>query len=257
MASLISLIVIITLSILITKIAAEALLHTGLSKESAKFQARSAFTGVGYTTGEAEKIVNHPVRRKIIMGLMLVGNVGIISAIASLILTFINTGEGEPTNLTRILIILGSMLVLWLLSRSKWIEKILYRLIHKALQKFTRLKIKDYVELLNLTNEYEITVLKVNNNDWMEGREVGDLKLRQEGINLIGIQRKDGTYIGTPYGHTKIFTGDQLILYGRESTLENLEQRKQGIKGEKEHKKAMKEQQKEKVRQEQKDREGH
>jgi hypothetical protein len=61
MTALISLIIIFTLSALITKIASEALVHTGLSKQSAKFQARSAFTGVGFTTSEAEHIVNHPV----------------------------------------------------------------------------------------------------------------------------------------------------------------------------------------------------
>ena len=83
MASLISLLVILTLSLLITKIAGQALIHTGLAKDAAKFQARSSFTGVGYTTREAENVVNHPVRRRIVMALMLIGNVGIISAITS------------------------------------------------------------------------------------------------------------------------------------------------------------------------------
>ena len=89
---MITLIIIFTLSLLITRIASEILVHTGLSKDAAKFQARSAYTGVGYTTKEAEKIVNHPLRRKVIMTLMLIGKVGIISAIASPLLTFINTG---------------------------------------------------------------------------------------------------------------------------------------------------------------------
>lgn len=62
MSSLISLIIIFTLSLLITKISAQSLIHTGLSKDAAKFQARSAYTGVGFTTGESEKIINHPVR---------------------------------------------------------------------------------------------------------------------------------------------------------------------------------------------------
>ena len=83
MAPLIRLIVILTFFVLITKIASEAFIHTGLSKQSAKFQARFAFTGVGFTTQEAE-IVNHPGRRRIILSMMLIGNVGEISAIASL-----------------------------------------------------------------------------------------------------------------------------------------------------------------------------
>jgi len=253
MGSLISLIIIFILSVLITKIASESLVHTGLSREVAKFQARSAFTGVGFTTREAESIVNHPVRRKIIMSLMLIGNIGIISALASLMLTFVDASGDRMANIIRLLIIAGSLTGLWLLSRSKWLENILVRLIKKALKQFTTLDIKDYVELLNLKNEYEITVIKVNEEDWMESKKIGDLKLREEGVNIIGVQRKDGTYIGTPYGDTEITEDDQLILYGRKKNLKNLEKRKQDASGEKDHQEAVKEQDEEKKKQEEKD----
>jgi len=55
MLSIISLLMVLTLSILVTRIATVVLTHTGLARESAKFQARSAFTGVGFTTTESEK----------------------------------------------------------------------------------------------------------------------------------------------------------------------------------------------------------
>jgi Trk-type K+ transport system membrane component len=86
MISVISLLVVLTLSILVTRIATVALTHTGLSQESAKFQARSAFTGVGFTTNESEKVVNHPLRRRILLLLMLLGNAGVVTAVSSLIL---------------------------------------------------------------------------------------------------------------------------------------------------------------------------
>ncbi|MFW5822011.1 MAG: TrkA C-terminal domain-containing protein [Tangfeifania sp.] len=253
MGPLISLIVILTLSVLITKIATEALVHTGLSKQAAKFQARSAFTGVGFTTGEAESVVNHPVRRKIILSLMLIGNVGIISAIASLMLTFVNTSQDAQDNVLRIAIITGSMAFLWGLSKSKWVERRLVKIINKMLEKFTSLKIRDYVELLDLTGDYEITVIEVKEGDWMENRNVGNLQLWEEGINLIGIQRDDGTYLGTPQGETKITTNDQLILYGRENTLKNLEKRKQDFAGDQEHEKAVRDQSEEEEKQRKED----
>ena len=55
------------LSLFITRLATIALTYTGLSREAARFQARSAFTGTGFTTSEAERVVDHPVRRRIIM----------------------------------------------------------------------------------------------------------------------------------------------------------------------------------------------
>lgn len=54
-------------------------------KESSKFQARSAFTGVGFITDESERVVNHPVRRRILLLLMILGNAGILTGMASLI----------------------------------------------------------------------------------------------------------------------------------------------------------------------------
>jgi Trk-type K+ transport system membrane component len=87
MISIVTLLIVLTLSILITRIATVALTHTGLSRESAKFQARSAFTGVGFTTSESEKVVSHPVRRRILLTLMLLGNAGIVTAVSSLIVS--------------------------------------------------------------------------------------------------------------------------------------------------------------------------
>ncbi|MCB2196706.1 MAG: TrkA C-terminal domain-containing protein [Bacteroidetes bacterium] len=253
MGSLISLIIIFILSILITKVASESLVHTGLSKEMAKFQARSAFTGVGFTTRESESIVNHPVRRKIIMSLMLIGNIGIISALASLMLTFVNISGDKIANIVRVSIIAGTLVSFWLLSKSKWLEQMLAKIIKKALKSFTALNIKDYVEILNLKNEYEITVITVNEDDWMASKKVKDIDLRNEGINLIGVQRKDGTYIGTPYGDTEITKDDQLILYGRKKNLKNLEKRKQDASGDRDHQEAIKEQDEEKEKQKAKD----
>jgi hypothetical protein len=46
MAAVVSLLLIIALSLLITRIASVAFVHTGLSREVARFQARSAFSGV-------------------------------------------------------------------------------------------------------------------------------------------------------------------------------------------------------------------
>jgi len=65
-----ALLTVLALSLLITRLATVALTHTGMSTQAARFQARSAFTGTGLTTSEAEQVVRHPVRRRIVMTLM-------------------------------------------------------------------------------------------------------------------------------------------------------------------------------------------
>lgn len=235
MASIISLIIIVTLSVLITRIASIALTHTGLNQTAANFQARSAYTGVGFTTNEAESITEHPVRRKIIMILMLLGNVGAISAISSLILTFINQGENGLTAFTSLLIIAASIALLWLLSSSQYVNNVLKKLINRALTKYTRLDVKDYNRILNLSGDYEITELKVEELDWMAERPLADLQLKDEGIYVIGIHRTDGSYLAIPDGSSEIETGDLLVLYGRENQLRQLDKRKRDSRGNEEH----------------------
>lgn len=46
---------------------------TGLDRETAHFQALSAFTGTGFTTKASERVVNHPVRRKITIAIIVLG----------------------------------------------------------------------------------------------------------------------------------------------------------------------------------------
>lgn len=80
MVALATVLVVLLVSLLITRVATVALTLTGLSREVARFQARSALSGTGFTTSEAEAVVNDPVRRRIVMALMLVGSAGIVTA---------------------------------------------------------------------------------------------------------------------------------------------------------------------------------
>ena len=57
MISILSLLVVLILSIMATRIATVALPSTGLSRASANFLARSAFMGAGFTTNGSEKVV--------------------------------------------------------------------------------------------------------------------------------------------------------------------------------------------------------
>jgi hypothetical protein len=97
---IIAFLTVLCLSLIVTRIATIALTYTGLSRQAAAFQARSAFTGTGFTTSEAEKVVDHPVRRRIIMTLMVARSAGLVTILISLILSF--GGSGEFSRLARL-----------------------------------------------------------------------------------------------------------------------------------------------------------
>jgi K+/H+ antiporter YhaU regulatory subunit KhtT len=239
MIAVISFFIVVLVSLLITRIAAITLIHTGLSDEAARFQARSAFTGVGFTTAESEQVMNHPVRRRIVLILMLFGNAGIVTAVSSLILTFVHSESASAISL-KLFIIISGIFLFWLIARSKTVDRFLYRVISKALKKYTDLDIRDFVSLLRLSGEYRVTELNVEPDDWLANRTLIDLRLADEGILVLGIIRKE-SYSGSPKANTLLFPGDTLVLYGRFSNLQSLDNRKKGIKGDKEHEKAIKE----------------
>jgi Trk-type K+ transport system membrane component len=89
-----SIFVLLSLSVLVMRVASVALRLTGLSDDVARFQALSAFTGTGFTTREAESIVNYPVRRRIVSSLMIVGNLGLVTVLATLVVSLVKT-EGH------------------------------------------------------------------------------------------------------------------------------------------------------------------
>ena len=156
MISIVTLLLILTFSILLTRIATVALTHTGLSRESAKFQARSAFTGVGFTTSESEKVVNHPIRRRILLLLMLLGNAGVVTAVSSLIVSFVNINRSGLFVLQVVALVTG-LIFLWTFANSKWVDRHLSNLISKALKRYTNISAQDFAKLLHLAGEYQVT----------------------------------------------------------------------------------------------------
>jgi hypothetical protein len=237
MISVITLLIVLTLSILLTRVAAVALSHTGISREAARFQARSAFTGVGFTTSESEKVVNHPVRRRILLLIMLLGNAGVVTAIASLIVTFTDVDRSGST-VTRAIVLACGLVALAALAYSDWVDRHLSRVIAWALGRYTKLDVKDYAGLLHLGGEYSVTELHVDKGKWLCDKTLEELGLPHEGILVLAITRDDGTFLGTPQGDTLLKPNDTLIVYGRGQALENIDRRAADAFGEWEKKEA-------------------
>lgn len=233
---------VLAVSLLILRVATEALVLTGLSRDLARFQARSVFMGVGFTTSESEWLMENPVRRRIIMILMLLGNAGIVTTVASLMLALVNV-QGEQGQIFLRLVVLGcGLILLWAAAVSKWLERQLSRLISYALVKWTRLEVFDYTSLLHLSEGYVVTEFPVHPDNWLANKKLADVRLSEEGVHVLGIHRADGEYCGVPIGSTSIRPHDKLLLYGQIRHIGELEQRPPDAEGDQAHKEAIKEQ---------------
>lgn len=241
MAAIILLVITLTLSLVITRVGTVALVLTGLSHESAHFQAWSAFYGVGFTTNESESVVNHPVRRRIIMFLMVLGNLGIAALMASVMVSC--TSASRPGEwLRNLAILVGALGLLWASTRSQWFNRTLERLITAALRRWTDLDVHDYVALLHLAAGYAVLEMHVSPDNWLAGKTLRELKLSQEGILVLGIRRPDNLFVGAPTGPSPIRAHDALIIYGPIERLEEIGARPAGPAGAQAHETAVEQQ---------------
>ena len=235
MIALISLFIILILSITVVRIGATALELTGVSPEVASFQAQSAFSGAGFTTAESEGLVNHPVRRRIIRMLILLGSVGITSVIATVILTFTNSSNGNLWGRSGLL--LTGLVLIYILARSQWLAVLMKKAIIKALSLNKNLQLQDYYEILGIAQGYSVSRMTIKADNWAAGRTLKELGLNKEGTLVLSIHRMDGgeeKFI-VPNGDTVILPGDDLTVYGRCDGSECLVNRRKGTAGDKAH----------------------
>jgi hypothetical protein len=234
MIAIATLLIVVTTTLIINRVGTIALTTTGLSAEVAEFQARSALTGVGFTTSETENVVNHPVRRRIVLTLMLLGNAGLVTIIGTLVVGFAGSG-GSGDVLLRLGTLAVGLLLILLAARSRFIDRVVSKAISAALRRFTKLDVRDYVQLLDLARDYAVAEVGVEADSWVAEHELLDLHLPDEGVLVLGIRRKDGTFIGAPRGHTQVHEHDTLIVYGFADVIEDLGTRKVGREGNRAH----------------------
>jgi hypothetical protein len=226
--------VLVGLSLVVTRVGSAALEATGVSPDLAHFQARSAFTGVGYTTTEAESVVTHPLRRRIVLLLMLLGNAGLVSVVASLVLGFSDTG-GRRDAFLRLGVLVVGLGVLFVLTRTELFTHLVKRGVQLAARRWTGLEVRDYVSLLDVSHGYAIHDVEVDEGSWLAHTELRELDLPSEGVLVLGIRTSDGEFVGAPRPDTSIDAGDTVLLYGREEALAELRDRERGGEGDVEH----------------------
>lgn len=241
MIAVASLILIVLVILLAARIAEVALVATGLPVEVARFQARSALTGVGFTTGESETVVGHPVRRRIVMAMMLVGNAGFVSIVASVMLSFV-TSDTTNQVLRRLGVTVAGLILVALIARSKTFERRVGAVIARLVNRFTELELRDYHHLMQLSSDYAVTELFVEEGEWLAERSLIELELPEEGVLVLAVQRANGGFVGAPRGATTVHPGDTLILYGRSTVLSDLAVRPATVEGDHAHEEAVAEQ---------------
>ena len=221
MAPVIALFIITIVSLIAVRVGGKALMMTGLSWDTASFQAYSAFFGVGFTTKEAEMVVNHPVRRRIIRDLILAGNIGLTSALATLVVTVMESGKLE-----RPMILIGSLIVgiviIFLLFRIGFLQRVLDHLIQRTLEKAGLVHALDYELLLRIQAGMCVSEIEILPDTILAGRRLKDSRPADHGVLILSITREGQVVASVPGATTVVEAGDVVTAYGHEDDLKKL-----------------------------------
>lgn len=222
MAAALSLFTILTLSVVFVRIGSVALRLTGLPPHVAQFQARSAFTGTGFTTGEATLVVNHPDRRRIIGILMVLGNAGLVTTIAAVVLSYVDFEVTRENLIEEGIWFAGLAFAIWLVAFSKWAERNMTKAIEWFLKHKADLLNDKTTSLMLVGDGYHVAAIKVGSGSGLDGTTFEGLK-RATGTGVpLAVFHLDGTLLADPHDDTHLAVGDTLIIYGPLRELDNL-----------------------------------
>ncbi len=202
---------VIFISFLVVRAAAIALMMTGLPEQKARFQALSAFTGTGFTTKEAESVINHPVRRRIISWLMVLGNAGIVTVIIAATSTLV-TSQGIQLPLNVLFLILGVYLIYRIGTHKGFIRR-WESFVEDKLVKSPTFEEGATEDLLHLIEGYGLVRAIMTEDSPLIGHTLSEAKLTEKELMVLGIEREK-TWIPIPKTNETIEEGDRLVVYG-------------------------------------------
>jgi hypothetical protein len=214
--AIIPLLIIIVIFFVVIRVATVILKLTGMDEKTAQFQAISAFTGTGFTTKEAETILEDKIRRKAIVVLMVLGKVGIISVITGLFLSF--GKDNLEADLWKALIIVAFIFISYKITTLKGFSRALNRFIEKRIVAKGIVKQKTLEELFYLPKGYGLAQLTIKNKSKENDNTLAEAGFIAKDILVLSIERKD-QIISFPHAKDLIKNGDKLLCYG---LLENI-----------------------------------
>jgi len=163
----------------------------------------------------------HPVRRRIIRDLIIAGNLGIFSALTSILVALLREDpEGGLEVWHKALIVVAGALVLTMLVRTRPARRLLDRTVARMVERVGVVRPADVELLLRVHHGYVVSEVAIEREHWLIGRTLRRSGLSDIGILVLGVTRSDASYVGTPGPETDLRAGDVLTVYGREADVQ-------------------------------------
>lgn len=189
---------------------------TGLDRKIARFQVISMLTGTGFTTGESELIIDHPVRRRLGAFLILFGAFSlavIISAISNLLTDNFYAME--------IAYIAGGLLVLLFVLRAPFVQRMMGKKMQSKLKENYELADLPISDVLLMDEDDEVREIAIKEDSQFAERTFDEIVDKEDDVMLLFIRRGEINIRQKAYD-TKLEPGDKLVLYGNNPRIEEI-----------------------------------
>ena len=218
MLAIATFLVVAVLTLAFTRIATGALIATGVPPAVAAFQARSAFSGAGFTTTEAENVVNHPTRRRIIATTMFVGNLGTPTLIVSVMVGFIAPGPGSTTERTMVLFagLVFILMVVFNKPSQRWLSKLGERYASRRLIPHLE---EGFTELAAVGDDFVLGSIRIVHEPGETYRSLRGLDNAFPDLQVIGV-RQGKDFVWRRPADLDIHEDDELVVFGRREQVE-------------------------------------
>lgn len=211
--NLVIFILVIAISFIIVRIGAVAFQLTGLDWDVAKFQALSCFSSTGFTTKESELITANKQRRTIATFLIILGNAGLVTLIATLANTLkapqileeklsrrllpfeMPQALAQLINLT--ILIIALYIIIKIFTNITILKKITDTIRNKFITK-NIIKPQPFSEIAQLIPDVGLFEVEVSSQTRLAGKTLKEAKLENEHFVSFAIIRDDRLFKKVP-----------------------------------------------------------
>lgn len=202
MTAALTLLIILAVSLVVVRIGGTALRLSGMSLDAARFQSISALTGTGFTTQEAETVMHHPLRRRVLIGLMFTGHLGVVS-LASAVILGVSTAE-QGSVLWTILYMFFAVFIICAVAMSEAFDRFICHAIAALLKRLGWFDVGQHLVLTELPDGTQMAEHTAQQACDVDTSELGVIALR---VN-DGPIKSDALHLET---------GDRLLCFGSRS----------------------------------------
>jgi len=197
---------------------------TGLTNDKAKFQVISLFTNSGFTTQEAELIVNSRIRRRIANLTMLSGFILNVTVISVLVNVFITLGSAQSNDILKFFLFIGGFFILlFILRKLKVFEFLLRGIVERVTNRVIYGGETNIVEILDHFGKNSIAQIRIINlPEILENTTLEHSDIRKKySVNVLAIIRGGETNANVTKDDI-IEKDDRIIVFGRIQNIKKL-----------------------------------